>query len=175
MVNRRSPFLTGAPSSKWIFSKYPSTRATSVTESLAAVLPVKLRYSVTLWMTGLETVTVADTDDELPGLARHPSPARVTEINTQIVLYRKRTYESPFSAQLLLASFDSHEGCYHSGNRTGGPRSCEEGSPGACGCSNSGLNRVPQLVRSRISCCVSAGTKSLPSRICQPPPRARYV
>ena len=78
---------------KWTFSKYPSTRATSVTESLAAVLPVKLRYSVTLWVAGLATVTVAGTAVEVPGLERQPTTPTLMRISNQNVSCRKRTYE----------------------------------------------------------------------------------
>ena len=84
----------------------------------------------------------------------------------------KRTDEirSPTTGCLLpLYSPHSH----HSGSRTGGARSSGDGSPGASGRSKSGVSRVPQFVRSDISRCVSRGTKSRPSRICHPPPKAR--
>ncbi len=50
---------------------------------------------------------------------------------------------------------------HHSGGRTNGPRSFGDGSPGASGRRRSGVSRVPQFVRSAISRCVAAGTKSL--------------
>src|ERR1700754_324083 len=106
MVNRRSPLLTGAPSLKWTFSKYPSTRATSVTESLAAVLPVKLRYSVTLSMAGLATVTVAGAAVEVPGLERQPTTPTLMRISNQNASCRKHTYEILPFITAVVAPFD---------------------------------------------------------------------
>jgi len=63
---------------------------------------------------------------------------------------------------------------YHSGDRTVGPMSRGPGRPGAGGCgSPAGASNPPQLVRARIWSRVAAVTKSLSSRICHPPPRAR--
>src|SRR5208282_5041208 len=73
---------------------------------------------------------------------------------------------------------ERHLNLYHAGGRTVGPRSSGPGSPGVGAASAGGAgggvpaggSTSPQLVRARISALVAGGTKSLPSRICQPPP-----
>src|SRR5262249_50084619 len=62
------------------------------------------------------------------------------------------------------------------------PRGHQFGSRGALAGSRvagrlyvDGASNRPQFVRSRISALISGGTRSAPSRICQPPPSARYT